>query len=64
MQTPLQLTFDIRAGLKYSDGTPLNAARYKYAITRNIDPDDRGRVRADHGRDQGRSRVAWLHGRR
>ncbi len=33
-----QLTFDIRAGLKYSDGSPLNAARFKYSITRNINP--------------------------
>jgi len=32
------LTFNIRAGLKYSDGTPLNAARFKFSIMRNIDP--------------------------
>ena len=33
-----QLTFNIRAGLKYSDGSPLNAARFKFALTRNINP--------------------------
>jgi oligopeptide transport system substrate-binding protein len=33
-----QLVFNIRAGMKYSDGSPLNAARFKFAITRNINP--------------------------
>jgi len=33
-----QLTFNIRAGLKYSDVSPLNAARFKFALTRNINP--------------------------
>ena len=28
--------------MKYSDGTPLNAARFKYAIMRNIDPTTAG----------------------
>ncbi len=33
-----QLTFHIRDGETYSDGSPLNAARYQYSIMRNIDP--------------------------
>jgi oligopeptide transport system substrate-binding protein len=33
-----QLTFTLRDGLTYSDGSPLNAARFEYAIRRNIDP--------------------------
>ena len=33
-----QLTFTLRSGLQYSDGTVLNAARFEYAILRNIDP--------------------------
>jgi oligopeptide transport system substrate-binding protein len=33
-----QLTFTLRADLKYSDGSPLNAARFEYALRRNIDP--------------------------
>lgn len=32
------LTFTLRKGLKYSDGGPLNAKRFEYAILRNIDP--------------------------
>lgn len=32
------LTFHIRDGLEYSDGTPLNAKRFEYALLRNIDP--------------------------
>jgi oligopeptide transport system substrate-binding protein len=32
-------TFTLREGLTYSDGSPLNAMRYKYSILRNIDPD-------------------------
>ena len=31
-------TFTLRDGLQYSDGTILNAMRYKYSILRNIDP--------------------------
>jgi oligopeptide transport system substrate-binding protein len=37
-----QLVFNIRAGLKYSDGSPLNAARFKYSIMRNINPTTAG----------------------
>ncbi len=41
-----QLTFALRKGLKYSDGSPLNAARYKYSIMRNIDPNTAGEYAA------------------
>ena len=37
-----ELTFTLRAGLQYSDGTPLNAKRFAYAILRNIDPTTNG----------------------
>ncbi|MCC7164702.1 MAG: peptide ABC transporter substrate-binding protein [Anaerolineae bacterium] len=37
-----QLTFKIRPGLKYSDGTPLNAARFRYSLMRNINPETAG----------------------
>jgi oligopeptide transport system substrate-binding protein len=37
-----ELTFTLRPDLKYSDGTPLNAARFAYALTRNIDPETAG----------------------
>lgn len=33
-----QLTFTLRSGLLYSDGSPLNAERFAYSIRRNIDP--------------------------
>jgi len=33
-----QLSFHIRDDETYSDGTPLNAARYEYSIKRNINP--------------------------
>jgi len=33
-----QLSFTIREGMTYSDGVPLNAARYEYSLLRNIDP--------------------------
>jgi oligopeptide transport system substrate-binding protein len=33
-----QLTFTLKPDLKYSDGSPLNAARFEYALQRNIDP--------------------------
>jgi oligopeptide transport system substrate-binding protein len=36
------LTFTLKPGLKYSDGSPLNAARFKYSIMRNINPDTAG----------------------
>lgn len=37
-----QLVFKIRNGLKYSDGSLLNAKRFEYAILRNIDPTTAG----------------------
>jgi len=39
------LTFTLRPGLLYSDGTLLNAPRYRYSILRNIDPTTRGEYR-------------------
>jgi oligopeptide transport system substrate-binding protein len=33
-----QLTFTLRDGLTYSDGSPLNAARFEYSFHRNNDP--------------------------
>jgi len=36
------LTFTIRDGEKYSDGSVLNAARYAFSIMRNIDPSTAG----------------------
>lgn len=33
-----ELTFTLRPDLKYSDGSPLNAKRFEYAIIRNINP--------------------------
>jgi len=33
-----QLTFTLRQGLKYSDGSLLNAKRFEYSLLRNIDP--------------------------
>ncbi len=33
-----ELTFTLRKGLKYSDGSMLNAKRFEYSILRNIDP--------------------------
>ncbi len=37
-----ELTFTLRKGLKYSDGSLLNAARFKYSLMRNIDPHTAG----------------------
>ncbi len=33
-----ELTFTLRKGLKYSDGSPLNAKRFEFSILRNINP--------------------------
>lgn len=41
-----QLTFTLREGLKYSDGSPLNAERFAYSIRRNIDPATAGEYAA------------------
>lgn len=40
------LTFHLRSGLMYSDGTPLNAARYEYSLKRNINPETAGEYAA------------------
>ncbi|NLV74084.1 MAG: peptide ABC transporter substrate-binding protein [Chloroflexi bacterium] len=37
-----ELTFTLREGLQYSDGSPLNAMRFKFSIMRNIDPNTAG----------------------
>jgi oligopeptide transport system substrate-binding protein len=37
-----ELTFTLQPGLKYSDGTPLNAKRFEYALIRNINPETAG----------------------
>jgi len=37
-----QLTFTLKPDLKYSDGSPINAARFEYALQRNIDPTTAG----------------------
>jgi oligopeptide transport system substrate-binding protein len=36
------VTFHLRAGLKYSDGTPLTAERFRYAVERTCDPKTAG----------------------
>lgn len=40
-----ELTFTLRKGLKYSDGSLLNARRFEYAILRNINPATNGEYR-------------------
>jgi len=40
------VTFKLRAGLKYSDGSLLNAKRYEYSILRNVDPETAGEYAA------------------
>ena len=37
-----ELTFTLRKGLKYSDGSMLNAKRFEYSIIRNINPETAG----------------------
>lgn len=41
-----QLTFTLRDGLLYGDGSPLNAERFAYSIRRNIDPATAGEYAA------------------
>ena len=41
-----ELTFTLRKGLKYSDGSPLNAKRFEYSIIRNINPETAGEYAA------------------
>jgi oligopeptide transport system substrate-binding protein len=40
------LTFKLRDGLKYSDGSVLNAKRFEYSLLRNIDPATAGEYAA------------------
>ncbi len=37
-----QITFTLRDGLTYSDGSPLTAERFRYAVERNCDPNTAG----------------------
>jgi oligopeptide transport system substrate-binding protein len=37
-----QIVFTLKDGLKYSDGTPLNAMRFVFSLIRNIDPTTAG----------------------
>lgn len=41
-----ELTFTLREGLKYSDGSLLNAKRFEYSLLRNIDPATAGEYAA------------------
>jgi oligopeptide transport system substrate-binding protein len=41
-----ELTFTLREGLTYSDGTPLNAQRFEYALLRNVNPATAGEYAA------------------
>jgi oligopeptide transport system substrate-binding protein len=41
-----ELTFTLRDGLTYSDGSVLNALRFKYALLRNINPETAGEYAA------------------
>jgi oligopeptide transport system substrate-binding protein len=36
------LTFTLKDGMLYSDGSPLNAARFEYSLKRNINPETAG----------------------
>lgn len=53
------LTFHIREGLAYSDGTPLNAKRFEYSLLRNIDPETAGEYAAIT--DDIVGAAEWLH---
>lgn len=41
-----ELTFKLREGLKYSDGSLLNAKRFEYSILRNVNPETAGEYAA------------------
>jgi oligopeptide transport system substrate-binding protein len=41
-----EITFTLREGLTYSDGSPLNAQRFEYALMRNINPATAGEYAA------------------
>jgi len=40
------LTFHLRAGLTYSDGSPLTAERFRYAVERTCDPNTAGQYQS------------------
>jgi oligopeptide transport system substrate-binding protein len=41
-----QITFHLREGLKYSDGSPLTAENFRYAVERTCDPNTAGQYQA------------------
>jgi oligopeptide transport system substrate-binding protein len=41
-----QITFMLREGLTYSDGSPLTAERFRYAVERNCDPNTAGQYQS------------------
>lgn len=45
-QDATELTFTLRKGLKYSDGSLLNAKRFEYSILRNVNPETAGEYAA------------------
>jgi oligopeptide transport system substrate-binding protein len=45
-QAQTQITFHLRAGLAYSDGSPLSAVNFRYAIERACDPNTAGGYQA------------------
>ena len=59
MPEATELTFKLRPGLMYSDGTPLNAKRFEYSISATSTPTTAGEYACHHRRDPGRSRMAW-----
>ena len=46
------LTFHLRDGLKYSDGSPLTAEHFRYAVERTCDPNTAGQYQAHPVRDR------------
>jgi oligopeptide transport system substrate-binding protein len=45
-ETGTVLTFHLRQGLTYSDGSPLTAERFRYAVERNCDPNTAGQYQS------------------
>ena len=45
-ETGTVLTFTLREGLTYSDGSPLTAERFRYAVQRNCDPNVAGQYQS------------------
>ena len=58
-----QITFTLRSDLTYSDGSPITAENFRYAVERTCDPADRGRVPVPPLRDR-RLRRFCRHRRR